>query len=459
MNIMLLSNGKYRQVKTLHGHRKGLEMDNNNRPGDSKRLEQENLRLKAAVSELSILNDIATAISSTMSLEQIIELIVKKCIKHIKVEQGTVTLLETKELETPFRTMVRKADTSREVLPYHLDTQLTGWMLKNQKPLIVNDFNNDERFRSLNTEDNPIRTLLSVPLMLKGKIIGSLNIFNKKDEHGFAEVDKRLLTIIATQSAQIIENARLYEEEQSLILMREELKLAFKIQTELLPKESPRIVGYDIAGKSIPAKTVGGDYFDFIPISDRLLALCLGDVSGKGMPAALLMSNLQAILRGQSLHNISPGECLERSSILLYQRTDLDKFATLFYGVLDGEKHVLHYANAGHNYPFLFKGEKESFRLDVGGLILGAIEDATYKESSIHMEPDDILLIFSDGITEALNLDGEEFGEERLPRLISENRSEAAERLIDKIIEAVGDFAGEKAQADDMTLVVVKRNE
>ena len=169
------------------------------------RLEAENRRLKSAVEELSIINDISTAINSTLSLDKIIELIVQKCIKHLKVEQGTVTLLESGGSENQFRTIMRKADQTTGYMPLHLDTQITGWMLVNKKPLVIDDLESDERFRTFESDGPLFRTLLSVPLILKGRIIGSINVFNKRGGEQFSEADKRLLSIIATQSAQVIE--------------------------------------------------------------------------------------------------------------------------------------------------------------------------------------------------------------------------------------------------------------
>jgi sigma-B regulation protein RsbU (phosphoserine phosphatase) len=353
--------------------------------------------------------------------------------------------------------MLRRADTSEVVLPFRLDTQLMGWMIKHQKPLVVNDFLNDDRFQTGKKEDHPIRSLLAVPLISKGRMIGSLNAFNKRTEGGFGEADKRLLTIIAAQSTQIIENARLYEQEQNLRLIQEEMKLAYNIQMDLLPKEPPEVPGYDIAGKSIPAKAVGGDYFDFIPIAGDGLAVCLGDVSGKGMPAALLMANLQATLRGQTILNVAPKDCLNRSNVLLYNSTDPSKFATLFYGILDSREHIMIYSNAGHNYPFLYTGSGNPKRLAAGGIVLGALDEFAFAQERVEFDPGTVMLIFSDGITEALNTDGEEFGEERLMEILLSNTELPSAQLIDTIIAAVDAFAHGLTQSDDITLVAVRR--
>ena len=422
-------------------------------------LKQENRRLKRAVQELSILNEIATAISSTLTLDQIVDLIVQKCVKHLNVEQAAVMLLSKNQEEQSFQTMVRRADTTAHFLPYRLDAQLTGWMLKNQKNLIVNDFPNDDRFKIVANRTFPIRSLLSVPLISKGQMIGLITVFNKKAKEGYDSDDQRLLSIIATQSAQIIENARLLEEEQALMQMQKEMQMAYDIQVNLLPKEAANFCGYDIAGISIPAQIVGGDYFDFIPIDDNRLAFCLGDVSGKGLPAALLMANLQATIRAQTLLNLSPKDCLCHSNKLLYQSTDRQKFATLFYGILDTVNHQLYYSNAGHNRPLLFSESQAPVSLEKAGIVLSFLENYTFEEEKINLEPNDVLLIYSDGITEAMNLKNEEFGDERLISLADEYKENSAQGLIDRVVDTIRQYAGSCPQRDDMTLVVIKRTD
>ena len=204
-------------------------MDEATKTEEYKKLSEENKRLRAAVAELSILNDIATTITSTHSIEHIVDMIVKKCVKHLQVEQGAVMLLDEKNQSNPLKTMIRQQDTLYDMLPYRLDAQLTGWMLKHKTPLLVKDLKNDDRFKSFMEDESPIKSLLGVPLILKGKIIGVLSVFNKHSSEGFTESDQRLLSIIVAQSAQIIENARLYLEEQNLMLMQEEMRLCLSL--------------------------------------------------------------------------------------------------------------------------------------------------------------------------------------------------------------------------------------
>jgi sigma-B regulation protein RsbU (phosphoserine phosphatase) len=187
------------------------------------------------------------------------------------------------------------------------------------------------------------------------------------------------------------------------------------------------------------------------------LALCLGDVSGKGLPAALLMANLQATIRAQTRLNLAPKVCLQYTNMHLYQSTDRSKFATLFYGILDHQTGRLVFANAGHNRPFYFTGDERPRMIESAGLALSIVEDVAYPEGTLTFEPGDLLLLYSDGITEAMNAQNEEYGEQRLTETAGKYRDLSAHLLLNKIIESVRQFAGKAPQADDMTMIVLKR--
>ncbi len=237
-------------------------------------LEKENLHLKKTVEDLWTINQLARLISSTMPVDQILDKVVAVSVKGIKAEQGTISLLtakkENEETGDPFKTMIRKVDVSRLVGKYRLDDHLSGWMLSNRKPLTINDVKNDNILKGVQLNEG-IQSILSVPLMCKGKLIGVLNIFNKKDLGGFSNNDQRLLSIIASQSAQIIENARLYVEEKQLRRYENELEMARNIQEGLIPKEVPKTKKLDISSFFNPADEVGGDYFDYLDLGDNLL--------------------------------------------------------------------------------------------------------------------------------------------------------------------------------------------
>ena len=433
-------------------------MDISENSSDINKIKEENKILRGALNELSILNEISIAISSTLSLDKILQLIIDKCIKHLKVEQAAVMLLNKKDEGVPFKTMIRKGDSATGMLPFRLDSQLSGWMINNKKPLIINDFENDKQFMKKGDVKFRIKSLACVPLIAKGNMIGLVALFNKLSDEGFSDSDKRMLSIIATQSAQVIENTRLLEEEKMLFSIQEELKMAYNIQMNLLPKESPVIPGYDIVGKSIPAKAVGGDYFDFIKLTENKLAFCLGDISGKGLPAAILMSNLQATVHGQAILKSSIKEWICHCNTLMFRNSDPEKFSTFFLGILDFEEDWICYSNAGHNYPLLFSSGKKTMQLNQSGIVLGCLENFPFTEERIKMEKGDILLIYSDGITEAVNEDDDEFGESRLEDIIMSNPGNSSNELVDKTINSVYSHAGNLDQMDDMTLVVIQKD-
>ena len=421
------------------------------------RLEAENAGLRRAVEELSILNEVATAVSSASSLDAVIDLVVRKCVKHLRVEQAAVLMLSGQDEAAALRTMVRKVETDMQRNPFRLSDQVVGWIIKNQAPLIINDVATDDRFRAPTRKtDGLVHSLLCVPLRLKGCLIGVLSVFNKRGREGFTESDQRLLAIIAAQSAQVIENARLGEEEKALQLMQQELKMAHDIQNKLLPTRPPSIPGFRIAGRSLAARNVGGDYYDYYPAGDRY-AICLGDVSGKGMPAALLMACTQATVRGQTLVESSAARCIERSNKLLYQITDSDKFVTLFFALLDPDARRLHYTNAGHNPPILLS-DKQAQPLDVGGPVLSILASIPYQEAKLDLHSGDLLVIYSDGFSEAMNRRFEEFGEERLLEVVTAARDLglSPEELIERSFEAVRQHSGGAPQTDDMTMVALK---
>ena len=422
------------------------------------RLEDENLKLRKAIEELSILNEIATAIGSTLSMNKIMDLIVNKCIKHLNVEQCALMLFDQNKDDT-YTTLIRRGESSLEKdFNYALTSELVGWMLKHRKPLVINALEKDERFISLRMENYKLRNLLSAPLSFQGQLVGLIYVLNKKGEMIFTSGDERLLSIIAGQSAQAIENSRLLEEEQSYICIQEEIRMAKEIQLNLLPKQIPDVPGYDIAALNIPESEVGGDYYDFINISKSRMAFCLGDVSGKGLPAALLMANLQATLRGQSFLQSFPKDIIKMSNSLLYNSTDIRKFATLFYGILDSENNEITFCNAGHENPLHLKSGNVFEELVTGGTVLGFLVDLNFSDEKIKFGEGEILTLFSDGIIDAMNNDAELFGTERLRNIILRNRSKNSAEIIKEIIAGVNKHVGENPQFDDITLLVIKRN-
>jgi sigma-B regulation protein RsbU (phosphoserine phosphatase) len=396
------------------------------------------------------------SLNSTLDLDKLLDIILDTALGIVEGDRGTVYLIDEKKEELWSRVLRGEEHVNIE-LP--IGKGIAGYVAATGDTLNIDDAYLDPRF---NPEVDKItgyrtKTILCMPMNNKeGKIIGVFQLLNK--QRGiFTGEDEAIIAALSVHAALAIENARLYEEEKTLMRMREEVRLATKIQNDLLPQKFPSIPHYDIAGRSIPAQMVGGDYFDCIPMDHGRFAVCLGDVTGKGLPASLLMANVQATLRGQSLLNSSAKDCIGRSNTLLFRSTSDERFVTLFYGILDPAKHQLCFSNAGHDYPFLISKAGKHKRFQTGGIVLGIMEDFSFEEETISLKKDDVLVIYSDGITEAMNDREEQFGERQLGAVIKKHRNNSAEELIEKIISAAKKHAGSYPQSDDMTIVVLKR--
>lgn len=260
----------------------------------------------------------------------------------------------------------------------------------------------------------------------------------------------RLLDTLRTQ----IENGYVAREKlRRSAEQNQELEDALEIQRRLLPTELPQIEGFQVSAAWRPARAVSGDYFDALRFDESRLALCIADVSGKGMPAALLMSNLQAVVKAFASETVSPSELCTRVNRVVSSNTPDDKFITFFYCLLDAKRKRLTYSNAGHNPGVVVRAGGEVLRLDRGGTVLGPFARCRFEQGEIAVESGDRVLLFTDGVTEAGNEAGEEFGEDRLIAMLSENRGLGADHLQRSLMEAVTEFSGGDFK-DDATLIV-----
>jgi sigma-B regulation protein RsbU (phosphoserine phosphatase) len=261
--------------------------------------------------------------------------------------------------------------------------------------------------------------------------------------------ERRELRRRAAEEARAREAALIHQQEQE-----REIIEAKAIQEKLLPREIPQMPGYELASAWQSARLVGGDYFDILPLGEETLALCIADVAGKGMPAALLLSNLQAAVRGLSSLSVAPDLLCSRLNSIVYRNTDSDRFITFFYGQLEGPTRRLVYVNAGHNAPFVVRSDGSHERLRDGGTVLGVFASRNYEMGSAQLSAGDRVILFTDGVTEACSPADEEFGEARLLRLLKEHRTLSADELQAKILAAVAEFSGGRWQ-DDATLLVL----
>jgi phosphoserine phosphatase RsbU/P len=262
------------------------------------------------------------------------------------------------------------------------------------------------------------------------------------------------LDTLSAEAALAIENARLYREALDKAKFEQELKVAAAIQQSLLPVANREGAFFSTAAASIACRAVGGDFFDYVDLPDGAFGFAVGDVAGKGAPAALLTAVLQGVFASQASSGSSPSETLSKVNIALIRRAIESRFATALYAVI-GPKGELSYCNAGHNPPMVF-GKNGVERLDKGGLILGLFEHATFEEGTTKLEAGDLLVAFSDGVTEALSTEGEEYGEQRLLDCVQANRDKSVTEVLDSIFASVRVFTAGAVQSDDVTALVLR---
>ena len=419
-------------------------------------LEKHAIAAKREVHKLEQLIDATKIVNSTLEIDKLLKNILDTALHIVNGDRGTLYIVDIQKGELWSKIFVGE---ERVTIRLPIGKGIAGFVAATGDTINLEEAYLDPRFNPAVDKKTGYRTktILCMPLKNKeGVIVGVLQLLNKRSGV-FTHDDEQFIRALSIHAAIAIENARLYESEKAFQQMREEVRLAAKIQLELLPKTMPVLAGYDIAGTSLPAQVVGGDYFDFIPLDDSRLAICLGDVSGKGLPASLLMANLQATMRGQLLTDCSPKDCISRSNTLLYRSTNSEKFVTFFYSMLDASTHRLSYSNAGHENPILVSTNGKVKRLETGGVVLGIMENYPYEDAVLTLHAGDVVAIYTDGIIEAMNPKNEMFGEERLIEILQESRNLSSEKIIDAVVTAVQKFAALAAQFDDITMVVVKR--
>jgi sigma-B regulation protein RsbU (phosphoserine phosphatase) len=295
-----------------------------------------------------------------------------------------------------------------------------------------------------------------MPLKDAEHLLGFVALTGKAAGYSYSSEDMNLLGVLSNQSVTALTNARLYVESIERLRLQEEMNMARQIQVDLLPSSPPQLPCTLICAQSTPSRTVGGDFYDFLLLSDDRLGLVIADASGKGMPAALMIAQTQAIIRSEVTNGNPISAVLRNTNQQVATATSSEKYVTLFYGELDTKRGLLRYANAGHNYPILVHADGEVELLKVGGPIIGAFPAMEYESSSVSLETDDVLFLFTDGLSEAMDENDTEFGEERILRLVSEHRRQEPSRIIDLILEEVRKHDPTYPPRDDTTVIAIK---
>ena len=387
-------------------------------------------------------------LSENRPLEELFQVILDLAIQAVNAQRGVLLALEGEELVP----RAHKGD------GFRISTAVRDRVLKEKSSVLVRDAQLDDAFKGrMSIVEQKVHTMMAVPLQTKDRIIGLIYVDSPFVLREFTKDDLNLLTVMASICAVRIENARLALIEEGERMLRRDLAQAADIQGRSLPSEAPVVEGHDVAGFNVPCRTVGGDYYGFYPYADGRLGLALGDVSGKGMPASLMMMALHARLQVLAEDPGNLSGFMSRLNKATCANCPSNRFITFFFSVLNTATGEFAFANAGHNPPIIIRASGEFEMLEGGGPELGILPIAPYSEMHAQLNPGDILVIYSDGVTEANNLRYEEFEEQRLIDTLVQYRTESAANIVGAVTKALTEFAAGAPQADDITLVVAKR--
>src|SRR5688500_4348361 len=405
------------------------------------------------------------ALGSGRVLDDVLSLVLDSAIEVSGAERGFIMLtIGGDELE--FKMARGRGHVTLPGGSFATSRKIPEEVFRTGEPRIVADLlDGDLANVHMGTVALGIRNVLCVPLRLvryvdkaenvgEERRIGVLYLDSREKGSLLSNSTRAALETLATEAAVAIENARLYRETMEKARMEQEMRIAAEIQQALLPKAGRAGAFFRAAAASLPCRSIGGDFYDYVDLTDGSLGFALGDVAGKGPPAALLSAMMQGIFAAQAATSDAPSRTIARVNLALYRRGIESRFVTLMYGVLSPDGKMV-YCNAGHNPPLVI-GTSGVRRLDRGGPIVGLFESATYEEETIQLARGDWLIVFSDGISEAMSASAEEYGESRIIECIQRNATLDPGRLLDALFTDVREFARGAAQSDDITAMVLR---
>jgi sigma-B regulation protein RsbU (phosphoserine phosphatase) len=416
----------------------------------------ENARLYARVSRqaqtLTVLNEIAAELTSILELDPLLERVGQLLRRLIDYQMFSILLLDEKGETLITRYAWRFGSAQAPMRNVPITSGLVGVAVREWRMVNVPDVLQDARYVSMNPET---RSELIVPLFHKGRVIGVLDLEHTRVGF-FNEEHERVLTTLAAQVAIAIENARLYEAVRTQEAQLErDIAMAREVQLRLLPATAPEIANAEMAVRFLPARTIGGDLYDFVDYGPGRTAIVLGDVSGKAAPAALFAALVSGIMRSAAQHRPEPAAMLAQLNDAMQERKLESQYVTMLFALWNDESRTLQVANSGAVQPvFCRRGQSETVRTE--GFPLGLFADVKYDELTLATESGDVVIFISDGILDAENAEGEMYGPERLADLLRSRSDQAAQEIADAILSDVSRFQGEHDRFDDETVIVLK---
>jgi phosphoserine phosphatase RsbU/P len=404
---------------------------------------------------LALISKVGVTLLASATLDETLRQVALLVFDAVPAERCLIMLREG-EGELKIRA-AEMSDRRPEVGEVRVSRTIVEEVVNQGRSVLTSDAQHDPRFKSSTVTFQGIRSVLAVPLGVGERIFGMIYADSPLATSRFTEDHLKVLTTLGSVAAIRVENTRLLEEHLEQERYERELQLAREIQQRFQPSAPPAVAGYELQGISFPSYQIGGDYYDFILCADGRLVVALGDVSGKGTSAALLMSSLHAAVHAQVASCRPITETVGAVNRYLADNTPANRFVTLFYAELDPVTGSLSFINAGHNPPIIAHGGGALEQLGAGGLPLGIVPDFDYREGRTQLRPGDVLVAYSDGVTEQTNPAGDEFGTVRLQEVVARNISRSAAGIRDKIEAALSSFAQGTPAGDDITLLIVKR--
>jgi serine phosphatase RsbU (regulator of sigma subunit) len=402
--------------------------------------------------EKEVLLEVSRTLSASLDFDELIDTIFRSLRQVVDFDAAAIYLVNRATLALELASEIGYPEGSDDAFQLQVGQGIVGWVAKTGEAVIVPDVKLDPRYVAARPET---RSELAAPLVVEGHPIGVFNLESDLDD-AYHEGHLEIVLAFAAQAAVAVQRARLTRDLFERRHLEKELAIARDIQLSFLPKRSPDVPRFDIAGTTRPHDEVGGDYYDFIPVSETRLGLAIADVSGKGIPAALIMAGFRMSLLAEIRNEFAIRAVMRKVNSLVYESTDGGKFVTALYGVLDYKNRMLIFSNAGHNPPILWHRDGSMEYLTEGGVALGVLPDARYEERPIALRPGDVLVMYTDGVSEAESPSHEQFGTQRIERCIARLADRSAQDVLDGIVAEVIDWSGERGPNDDLTLLVLK---
>src|SRR5256714_262054 len=428
----------------------------------TERLKEVASRCLSPIDKLRMLLDVTKKISRSLDLQEVLNLVMDTLDSVIPYDAAGIFVLQCVDTslvpkgEEPctFKSEAVRGYDIDELSDLHLKLGegFLGSVALSGTPIISPDVRNDPVY--INARDRT-RSEMVAPIISNDEVIGVFDL--ESDElNAYSADDLEVLMLLASQVAIIIEKVMLHEQLIEKKRLEGQLEVARQVQLELLPPKDPQVRGYDISAYNFPTEEVSGDYYDWVRIYDDEIGIVIADVSGKGVPAAILMAFLRASLRAATHIGYATNISMAKVNYLLYESIERNQFVTAFHGILDASNKTLSYSNAGHNPPLLIKAAGETRFIDHGEQPLGMFRGTRYHQYHLLLEPGDVLVLYTDGVTEAQSPSGEEFGRERLAEAVKEQLNQPGQELIASLQMEILEWTAGAGSSDDVTFFVIK---